>query len=214
MDTKDQVADTLTKALAQSDFEHHCKPMSGQWLTMPFIKAHSEGVLNYRGYLQGLRTLFRHLLFILKSLHFSQNIFYGFLSCSMASKIETLGVIWSSVTLSYRRIGIPTQTTFNFTTFHFLPIWIHNYIIYQLKLWLLSLARKWAICQNFWPSTSVHNRVKNPKPRDSDTLKKQTKTGKTQSIFGQQPLWWHCHVAAIMTYSAIPQVAVTISKVL
>eukprot|EP00804_Cyclotella_cryptica_P013567 CCRYP_012925-RA/>CCRYP_012925-RA protein AED:0.38 eAED:0.38 QI:0/-1/0/1/-1/0/1/0/109 len=30
VDTKDQIADTLTKALAQNDFVHHCKLMCGQ----------------------------------------------------------------------------------------------------------------------------------------------------------------------------------------
>jgi hypothetical protein len=29
IDTKDQIADALTKALAQNDFQHHCRHMCG-----------------------------------------------------------------------------------------------------------------------------------------------------------------------------------------
>ena len=30
IDTKDQIADALTKALAQKDFQHHCRYMCGK----------------------------------------------------------------------------------------------------------------------------------------------------------------------------------------
>ena len=43
----------------------------------------------------------------------------------------------------------------------------------------------------------------------TDTLKKRTKTTVTPSVFGQQPSWWHRHVAAIAAHSAIPHIVVT-----
>jgi hypothetical protein len=46
LDTKDQIADTLTKALAQKDFVRHCKLMCGQWTYMPHTRIIGRACLN------------------------------------------------------------------------------------------------------------------------------------------------------------------------
>jgi hypothetical protein len=74
---------------------------------------------------------------------------------------------------------------------------------------ILSLAQKWGSCQNYWPSMSQHNGAKKiPKPWDSDTVKKRTKTAITWSVFDRQHSWWCRHVAAITTHSAMLSIVV------
>ena len=75
---------------------------------------------------------------------------------------------------------------------------------------VLCIPQDWdTSCQNFWPSTSTGPCQKKINHDHTDTLKKRTKTTVTPSVFGQQPSWWHRHVAAIAAHSAIPHIVVT-----